>query len=280
MKPSLPLLAAVTLSALACAGQIIETEFGSMAATTLQEFRPDNNFGKEVHFAVGTLQNASSILPPPEFPFPRNRGLIQFDIAGHIPVGATILSAQVVVWVIVQPPADEGMPNMSFDLHRMLVPWVEGEGFAGGGPPVGRPALEGETTWNNRLHGISAWGTPGGMAGVDYSSHSSGSFFAGQPELGNTDCNPCGTPPSMLLAADVQYWLDNPSENHGWLIKAEDEISAWSTKQFMVPESQIDDYPRLAVTYTFETVPEPSTVAFTAIGVLALFPLLRRRAVR
>jgi hypothetical protein len=273
----LVLVLAVLSSACRASAQPVEAELGSLAATTLQERRPNNNFGKEIHFAAGTLQNPEGLEP---FLYPRNRGLIQFDIAGHIPVGATILSAQLIVWVILQPRADEGMPNMNFDLHRMLVPWTEGDGLAGGGPPVGRPALEGETTWNNRLHGLSAWGTPGGMAGVDYATQVSGSFFAGQPEEGQTDCNPCGTPFSMLLAADVQYWLDNPSQNHGWLIKAEDEISAWSTKQFMVPESLIDDYPRLAVTYTMEVVPEPSTVVLAGLGALALVPLLRRRAAR
>ncbi len=273
MRGVLLLLLVVVAHGFPLFAETFSVEFGSSSATTLSEIRPNNNFGKEIHFAAGTLQNPLGTEP---FLYPRNRGLIQFDIASNIPAGATILSAQLVLWVILQPPADEGQPNMTFDIHRMLSSWVEGEGVAGGGPPIGSPALEGETTWNSRQHGLLAWGAPGGDAGVDYFATPSTSIFVGSPDVGQTDCNPCGSAISLMLAADVQYWLDNPTQNHGLLIKAQDEIAAWSTKQFMVPESQIDDFPRLTVTYTVEAVPEPSTLAFVGVGTLALLPLLRR----
>jgi len=271
------LLAAFAAVSASLPAQPLDAEFGTSAVTTLSEIRPDNNFGKEIHFSVGTLQNPLGIEP---FLYPRNRGLIQFDIASNIPAGATIVSAQLTLWVILQPPADEGSPNMTFDVHRMISSWVEGEGVAGGGPAVGRPALEGETTWNNRQHGLVSWAEPGGQAGVDFLATPSTSIFIGSPDVGQTDCNPCSTQASEILAADVQFWLDNPSQNHGWMIKAEDEILAWSTKQFMVPESQIDEYPRLSITYTLAAVPEPSTLALASLGALALLPLLRRRIAR
>ncbi len=51
---------------------------------------------------------------------------------------------------------------------------------------------------------------------------------------------------SASLAADVQGWLDSPSSNYGWLLRAQDEAAAaarFSSREGTSP-------PSLRITYT------------------------------
>src|SRR5262245_1386793 len=77
------------------------------ADTALLQHYPSNNFGGMQWFNSGTTQIYTT-----------NRGLLKFDVAAHVPRGAQILSASLVVEVVGQP-VDGDTPN-SFELHRLL----------------------------------------------------------------------------------------------------------------------------------------------------------------
>lgn len=243
---------------------------GSAIATGLMESYPENNMGAVGWTPAGTIQNEACGTVTNPFAC-RNRGLIKFDIAGAIPPGSVIKGVSFRVWVTVQPPNDETDSNNLFDYHRVLVPWGEGTGdntalFPG---QVGRPALPGESSWLMRLAPTNAWTIPGGAEGFDYVAQPSGSVFVAQETGTQNDYNVLAI--SNRLVADVQFWLDNPGLNFGWLHKGQDENARWTAKRFMTVESGIDDYPRLEVTFlpppllsNFQTNSTGTSFEFTA----------------
>ena len=110
----------------------LQTNLPAMADTTLAENYPNNNLGGLTQVNSGVTQNDT-----------RNRGLYRFDVAGVIPGGARILSADLVLEVILVPSG--GVPFADFELHRVLQPWGEGSGTSAKGQ--GAPALTNEANW-------------------------------------------------------------------------------------------------------------------------------------
>jgi hypothetical protein len=85
---------------------------------------------------------------------------------------------------------------------------------------------------------------PGGLEGVDYSADiSTATPIAGvRPE------------PYFFEAggatADVQFWLDHPETNFGWMLRAEDEVSPFTARRF--GSRELDDpgsSPQLLIDY-------------------------------
>jgi len=206
------------------------------ADAALHEYFPDHNLGAQAWMTAGTTQNG-----------PRTRGLMMFDIAGSIPPGATINSVSLTVEVTGQPVDGDAPSN--FGLHRMLVGWNEGAG-SGNPPSLGRPALPGETTWNERLTGLAVWGAPGGLAGVDFiSQFSSDTFIYG------VNFSPYLFDSTSRLVADVQLWLDQPAQNFGWMLMTQSENEIFSARRFASRED-VFRAPLLQIDFT--PVPEPS----------------------
>ena len=85
------------------------------ADTSVHENFPENNLGGQSYFTAGTTQNG-----------PRSRGLMAFDIASAIPVGAIVNAVSLTLEVVGQP--SDGDTPSNFELHRMLTPWGEGSG--------------------------------------------------------------------------------------------------------------------------------------------------------
>src|SRR5258706_13959384 len=63
-----------------------------VADTTLQEAFPNNNFGDGTSFTAGNRRQGG-----------RTRGLMQFDIAGNLPPGATINSSTLTLTLVGVP---------------------------------------------------------------------------------------------------------------------------------------------------------------------------------
>jgi hypothetical protein len=245
----LRLVGLASLLAVAPTGsQAAELFLGTSAVTGIMESYPSNNMGAVGWFPAGAIQNVACGTITNPYPC-LNRGLIKFDLASYLPAGSVIKDVRMRIWVTVQPPNDETDYNTLFNLHRLLVPWGEGTGtntalFPG---QVGRPALAGESSWLMRQAPSNSWAVPGGAAGVDYTNEASATVYVSMEPGSQSDFPVLGV--SNLLIRDFQLWLDQPAQNFGLLLKAADENARWTAKRFMTPESGVDEYPRVEITY-------------------------------
>ncbi|MFN7141483.1 MAG: DNRLRE domain-containing protein [Limisphaerales bacterium] len=210
----------------------------AVADTCLIEISPTNNMGGHNFFNAGTTLNGT-----------RNRGLMRFDPAEHIPAGSKIKSVQLVLEVVGVPIDEPAAAN--FQLHRMLRSWGEGDKISGGGPGRGAPATEGEATWNDAFAlTTTSWATPGGLAGIDFVAAASAEQFI------YAETEPCTFTSNPKLVADVQSWLDQPGSNHGWMLKPEIETVMTTARRFASREDheygpmltvEFDPPPRLQI---------------------------------
>jgi len=168
------------------------------------------------------------------------RALVAFDVAGSVPAGATIhgVSLRLTMSMTLFGPHD-----VSF--HRTLADWGEGTSSSGGGlggGGAGAAATAGDATWIHTFSPASFWASAGGDFTAAASATRAFNFLP--------------TPPYTVfiatsgLAADVQFWLDNPGQNFGWLLKG-DESQFGTAKRFETRESATPAFrPALFVCYT------------------------------
>jgi hypothetical protein len=176
---------------------LIESATGSLA-----------NGSGPAFFAGRTSQASGSL----------RRGVVAFDVAAHLPRGAHVRSATL---VLALSPSNPGPRDVS--VHRVLASWTAGPSFAEGGS--GAPAQSGDVTWVHRSYPTSPWTTPGG----DFAA--AASAVTSVDDLGLYDWS------SPALRADVQAWLDDPAANHGWLLRG-DESEPTTSKRFESRESE------------------------------------------
>ena len=192
---------------------VLQTNLPCVADTTLSEEYPNNNLGGLTAVNSGVTQNGT-----------RNRGLYQFDIAGALPPGAQIISADLVLEVELVPSG--GVPFADYDLHRVLQPWGEGGGTSARGE--GAPALTNEADWFYRFaYTTNTWSAPGAAPTNDYAAAPSATQTVYGP-----DNSPYTFGPNAPLAADVQRWLDQPQANFGWMLICADESIFWTARRF------------------------------------------------
>lgn len=216
--------------------------------TTLFEKFPGANLGAASTIVAGTVNTGQ-----------RSRSLIQFNVAGVIPVGAVINTVTLTLRTVDQPP---GAISSTFDLRRVLQAWGEGAK----NNRIGSPASIGEATWNHRSFSLQPWAAPGGASGTDFSTVLSASKSISGLGAFTFASNP-------QLVADVQSWLDNPANNFGWMLSSESEATRKTAKRFGSREDVVNA-PTLSIVYT--PVPEPSTGALLLLG--GIFWFWRRRA--
>ena len=220
-----PAACAATLCALRCAVGMASARaeviaLYPVADTTLIQAAPDNNNGAQTFVNAGVTQNYTT-----------NRGLFRFDIAAQIPPGSKITRAELKLEVVHQPK--DGYTASAFDLHRLLVPWGEGNktnssSASSPNPGLGEPATANEATWNARFaFTTNLWTTPGGAATNDFIPATSSSQF-----IYGTFNTPYIFDSTPLTVADVQMWLDNPGTNFGWLLQSDDETANWTACRF------------------------------------------------
>ena len=172
------------------------------------------------------------------------RGLVRFDVAEAVPPGMIITRAEL---VLVATPSNP-QPAL-IGLHRVLSPWGEGASSASGGS--GAPSEPGDATWIHTFHDWAFWSQPGGdfVAGASVTQ-----------EVG--DAGVVLFPSTPEAMADVQAWLDLPEDNHGWLLRG-NEDAATSAKRFASREAEdVADAPRLLIEYQ----PACDTLALRGAG--------------
>jgi hypothetical protein len=241
---------------------------GAGRDTTIYQSAVNNSAGGGAGIFIGSNGQGS----------PR-RGLIDFDITGAVPAGATITAAN--LRMVLGLAANNA--NVTIGLHRMNADW--GEGTAGStsipvsGGGSGFAAGPGDATWNARFHSATTptlWSVPGATG--DFNSMASATTTVGGSGTLESPYSWTSTP---SLVSDVQSWLDSPLTNFGWAVVSANESSNQSVRAFYSSEATQNSSggtldpawrPMLTVTYV---VPEPATAGLIAIvGQLALF---RRR---
>ncbi len=159
------------------------------------------------------------------------------------PLGSTITDVGLYV-TVTRDPVDGYNPSPS-SLRRMLRPWGEGANPTPViSPGFGLPALPGDATWSHSSWDTNAWTVPGGLEGVDYSAAiSTTAYIEGER-----------TTPYFFESGgtiqDVQFWLDHPESNFGWMLKSEDELSRFTARRFGSRELEDpSESPQLVITY-------------------------------
>jgi len=208
-----PHAAACALALLLCAGPAgadLITIGASKDATLLSEDDTKaNGFG--AHLFAGNTDNGD-----------QRRAVLEFDVAGNVPAGATINSVTLQLYVNRSQKAG----NRTVELRRVLTPWSEGPSDPSGQEGGGDSAELGDVTWRytdydpNDEPGSPQWTTLGG----DYSATLT------QTTVGGEDTTPSWS--SAQMAADVTSWLDTPSGNFGWLLKDVSDGGTGTAKRY------------------------------------------------
>ncbi|MCV6636197.1 PQQ-dependent sugar dehydrogenase [Candidatus Albibeggiatoa sp. nov. NOAA] len=188
-----------------------------------------SNGGGEFIFA-GTTARGSS----------KRRAVLAFDVTSQIPAGATIES----VSLTLQMSKSRSGNATSVNLHRLTQDWGESDSNASGEEGSGTAAASNDATWTHGFFEQTAWTTTGGDF-IDVAS-------ANTSVAGNGSYTWASTP---NLVTDVQSWLDNPSQNFGWILIG-DEASAATAKRFNSRENTSSP-PQLNITYRVAAAPTP-----------------------
>lgn len=167
------------------------------------------------------------------------RGVVAFKDLSAIPAGATIQSVKLHLYM--SKTSSAGTPVR---LVRLLSDWGEGTSDATQQEGQGAPAQTGDATWVHTHFNNAAWSTPGGD-------------FAGD-ESAQVNVSGVGSYTFESTAAtvsDVQNWLDNPGENFGWILIADE--SARSSKRFNSREHGTEERrPMIEVEFTGGSPPD------------------------
>jgi len=180
------------------------------------------------------------------------RGLLAFEVAGNVPAGATINSITLALHM-----SRTIAGNQTVSLHRVLAGWGEGSSNAGSNEGGGGPATTGDATWLHRFFNAALWSTPGG----DFAAAASATTPVGG--IGSYTWNS-----TAQLVADVQLWLDSPSQNFGWLVRGNESANT-TAKRFDSRENVTPSF-RPTLTINFSGGSSPPVITLRGANPLVL----------
>jgi len=183
------------------------------------------------------------------------RALLRFDLSS-LPADAQILSVQLQLFEV--RARDEHV----LGLHRVHGAWGEGNSN-GGDAGAGAPAQAGDATWSHRVWPDVPWIQRGGDFVADPSATLPVGLGPGTFTWGSTP----------RLVADVQGWLTQPADNHGWMLIGDDN-GVQNAKRFVSRNSAgTAGLPTLVVS----VVPEPGTYLLMLAGMASVMLVVSRR---
>jgi uncharacterized repeat protein (TIGR01451 family) len=187
--------------------------------------------GQGQHFFVGR----TGTNPPNQLQI--RRGLIAFDLAGSsIPANAIIMSVTLTLHVSQLP--NEGDPFQTISLHRLSANWGEGASNALGEEGSGAASASGDATWLHRSYTNTLWATAGGdfvpASSASRTVDNIGFFSWSSPQMVN----------------DVQFWLNTPGQNFGWLLRGNEVVSKTARRFDTRENPTTNNRPVLIVEYS------------------------------
>lgn len=194
-------------------------------------------------FSGRTAQGSGSI----------RRIVLQFDVAGSVPAGATITGATL---SLNMNKSISGPQSIS--IHPLTTAWGEGTSNAPGQEGGGTASTTNDATWIHAFFSTTNWTTAGG----DYNSTASATTSV----AGNGTYNWF----AAGVTSDVQGWLSNPATNFGWIMIG-NEGSSTTAKRFASKEfATAANRPQLTITYTTPcTDPDIPTLMASSTSVCA-----------
>jgi hypothetical protein len=189
------------------------------------------------------------------------RGLVEFDVAGSIPAGASINAVSLTLYM-----SRTSNPTVeTIGLHRALAEWGEGGSLAPNGEGIGTSAQLGDATWIYTFFASDSWTAAGG----DFSPVASASTGVGV--VGSYVWS------SAQLAADVEDFLADPAGNHGWVVVGNESSLAKRFDSRAGPV--VAQRPQLLIDYSPPSgVPALGTAGIALLGVLLTSIAFWRRA--
>lgn len=186
------------------------------------------------------------------------RALIQFDIAGAIPAGATVNTATVSLYCDKSGSAS----TVQMILRKVTTEWGEGESNAPGEEGQGAASETGDASWYHSIYPGSTWSMPGG----DFEfTNSAIANIAGSGNTYNWTSSP-------QLVADVQDMLDDDATNFGWIVMDLMESTPGSSRRFISKDNTTQSAfgPKIIIAYEYEH--DPVGIETNSLESLKLFP--------
>lgn len=170
------------------------------------------------------------------------RALVSFDVAGQVPAGSTIQSAQLQLNLRQDGPS---APGKVLSVYRLSETWGEGTSMNSTGQGTGAAATTGDATWTRRFYNTSAWSTAGGSRSPTASTTQA---------IGSLGALVWAS--TSKTVSDVQGWLDTPTSNAGWIILGDESTNNTACQFYSVQTAATPaQAPTLVVSYLTTPVP-------------------------
>ena len=201
MKKFYFILVLTILPGISLLSQTVEVEVGATIDNTMfKGLELSNGIGE--YFFAGTTKDDVT-----------KRALVMFNLAELVPEDITVDSA-----ILVLVPTKVKPGSTSINVHMLTTEWGEGSSKAEDGDGKGAPATANDATWEFAKFNTHPWIRSGGDYALEASATSTVS-------TGND-----AVFSSILITANVNFWLANPSNNYGWILIGDESSTSTSAK--------------------------------------------------
>ncbi|MGB0715903.1 MAG: DNRLRE domain-containing protein [Phycisphaerae bacterium] len=186
------------------------------------------------------------------------RAVIRFDLEGIVPAGSIVESVSLMMYV---SQANAGVTPVA--LHRVAASWGEGASDGFGPEGAGAASEAGDATWIHRFYPDQLWNSPGG----DFDAQPSAITSVDAPGFYVWVADSSDGPAGKALT-DVQSWVDDPTSNHGWILRGTEEGA--STAKRLNSKEHPDDQLHPVLTIEFTDARQVPTISTWGLAILAL----------